>query len=66
MILKPFEAATILKPIPVLPLVGSIKTVSLLINPFCSASSIIALAIRSLTLPAGLNDSTLAIILALS
>ena len=61
-ILNPFEAATMLNPIPVLPLVGSTKTVFLLINPAFSASSIMALAILSLTLPAGLKNSTFAMI----
>ena len=47
-------------PIPVLPLVGSISTVRGVIRSSCSAASIIALAIRSFTLPQGLYDSSLA------
>ena len=46
-------------PMPVLPEVGSMSTVSPSITPRSSASSIIAFAMRSLMEPAGLNDSTL-------
>ena len=58
--LYPLDAQTIAKPIPVFPLVGSTINVSLLINPFSSASIIIALAILSFALPPGLKESTLA------
>src|SRR5688572_6851287 len=53
------------RPIPVLPEVGSTIVAPSLSNPRCSASSIIARAMRSLTLPAGLCDSSLATISAL-
>ena len=49
--------------IPVFPEVGSMRTVSLSIFPLASRSSSMALAMRSLTDPAGLNISTLAKIL---
>ena len=45
---------------PVLPLVGSMIVAPGFSSPFCSASSSIALAMRSFTLPAGLKYSTLA------
>ncbi len=45
---------------PVLPLVGSIRTVSGLICPACSSASIIATPIRSLTEAMGLKNSSLA------
>ena len=45
---------------PVLPLVGSMMTVSLSILPSRSAASIMARPMRSLTLPAGLKYSSLA------
>jgi hypothetical protein len=45
---------------PVLPLVGSIIVAPGLSSPLLSASSIIANAMRSLTLPPGLADSNLA------
>ena len=44
---------------PVLPLVGSMMTVSFLSMPRFSASSIIAMPMRSLTLPSGLKNSHL-------
>ena len=44
---------------PVLPLVGSMMTVSFLRMPRFSASSIIAMPMRSLTLPSGLKNSHL-------
>ena len=46
--------------IPVLPLVGSTMTVSGVRRPASSAASIMATAIRSLTLPAGLKNSSFA------
>ena len=64
-ILYPLAAATDASPMPVLPEVGSIITVSAFNFPDFSASSIIALAILSLTEPAGLNSSNFAIIFAL-
>ena len=57
--LRPRAAATKARAIPVLPLVGSIRTVSLLILPLFSASSIIAAPMRSLTLESGLKNSSL-------
>ena len=54
------ETPTHDKPIPVFPLVGSIITEPSFNLPLFSASSIIALAIRSLTLPAGLKYSNFA------
>ena len=45
---------------PVLPEVGSMITEPGFSRPFCSASSIIALAMRSFTDPAGLKYSSLA------
>ena len=59
MSLYPREAATDARPIPVFPLVGSMITLPSLRSPFSSASSIIALAILSFTLPAGLKYSSL-------
>ena len=59
MSLSPLAAATKASAIPVLPLVGSIRTVSLLIFPDFSASSIIANPMRSLTLESGLKNSSL-------
>src|SRR3990170_2413905 len=56
----PFTAATIARPMPVLPLVGSTMVSPGLIRPSRSAASIMLRAIRSLTLPAGLCDSTFA------
>ena len=58
--LYPLEAATEARPIPVFPLVGSIITLPGLRSPLASASSTIALAILSLTLPAGLKYSSFA------
>ena len=49
---------------PVLPLVGSMMTEPGFKRPLASASSIMALAMRSFTLPAGLKYSSLATILA--
>src|SRR5712692_2151269 len=48
------------RPIPVLPLVGSITVAPGLSTPRRSASSSMASAMRSFTLPPGLSDSTLA------
>src|SRR5713101_866863 len=48
------------RPIPVLPLVGSTTVAPRLSAPRRSASSIMATAIRSLTLPPGFSDSILA------
>ena len=56
----PLAAATDARPMPVLPLVGSIITDPSVRFPAASASSIIALAIRSFTEPAGLKYSSLA------
>ena len=56
--LHPFAAAIAARPIPVLPLVGSMITEPSFSKPFSSASSIIAFAIRSLTEPAGLKYSS--------
>ncbi len=44
---------------PVLPLVGSMMTVSFFRMPRFSASSIMAMPMRSLTLPSGLKNSHL-------
>ena len=49
---------------PVLPLVGSMITVSFLRIPRFSASSIIDMPMRSLTLPSGLKNSHLSRIVA--
>ena len=49
---------------PVLPEVGSMMTEPGFSSPLASASSTMALAMRSLTLPAGLKYSSLARILA--
>ena len=62
----PFTVAAAASPIPVFPEVGSMITEPSFKRPFASASSIIAFAIRSLTLPAGLKDSTFAISFACS
>src|ERR1700761_4016781 len=56
----PRAAHTMASAMPVLPLVGSRMMVSGLISPAFSAASIMATPIRSLTLPAGLKDSSLA------
>ena len=58
--LYPFAAATAARPIPVLPLVGSIIVALGFKMPFSSASFIICFATLSLTLPAGLKYSSLA------
>ena len=55
---RPLAAATNASAMPVLPLVGSMSTVSLLIFPLFRASSIIANPIRSLTLESGLKNSS--------
>ena len=59
MALYPLAAAMDARPIPVFPDVGSMMTEPSLRKPFSSASSIIALAILSFTLPAGLKYSSL-------
>ena len=64
MILMPRAAAMAANPMPVLPDVGSMRTVSWPMRPSDSALSTIAFAMRSFTDPPGLNDSTLATILA--
>ena len=56
----PFIAAAQAKPTPVLPLVGSISVAPQVILPSFSAASIMAKAVRSFTLPPGLNDSAFA------
>ena len=58
----PLIVATIASPTPVLPLVGSMIVAPGCSTPLSSASSIIESATRSFTLPAGLNDSSLATI----
>ena len=62
--LYPLAAATDASPIPVLPDVGSMIVVSLFNLPAFSASSKIDFATLSLTEPAGLKYSNLAIIFA--
>ena len=64
MIRYPLTAAIDARPIPVFPEVGSMITEPSFNNPFSSASSIIALAILSFTLPAGLKYSSFTRILA--
>ena len=64
--LYPLAAAIAARPIPVLPDVGSIIVEPAFNNPLLSASSIISLAILSLTLPAGLRYSSFAKIVASS
>ena len=59
-VLYPLAAAMAASPIPVLPDVGSMMVAPGFRTPLCSASSIIALPILSLTLPAGLKYSSLA------
>ena len=59
--LYPLEDDTNASPTPVLPLVGSMMVPPGLSIPRCSASSIIARAMRSFTLPAGLKYSSFAI-----
>ncbi|MBT9162661.1 MAG: hypothetical protein DDT27_01220 [Dehalococcoidia bacterium] len=56
----PRAAQTKARAMPVLPLVGSTITVSLLISPFSSASTIIDTPMRSFTLLMGLKDSSFA------
>ena len=58
--LYPFAAATKARPMPVLPLVGSRIIVSGPSTPASSAASIMLRPMRSLTLPAGLKNSSLA------
>ncbi len=58
MSLYPLAAQTKARAMPVLPLVGSMITVSLLMSPFSSASTIIATPILSFTLPRGLKNSS--------
>ncbi len=58
--LYPFTEATMARPIPVLPLVGSIIVPPGLRAPFCSALSIIESAILSFTEPPGLYPSSFA------
>ena len=65
MTLYPLAVPTAARPIPVLPLVGSMMVAPGLRIPFSSASRIISLAILSLTLPAGLKYSSFANTLAL-
>ncbi len=60
MSLYPLAAQTKARAMPVLPLVGSTITVSLLMSPFSSALTIIDTPILSFTLPRGLKDSSLA------
>ena len=57
--LYPLAAATNARAMPVLPLVGSTIRVSGVRRPRFSASSIIAIPIRSFTLPSGLKNSHL-------
>ncbi len=59
MSLRPLAAATKASAMPVLPLVGSIRTLSLVILPDLMASSIIEKPMRSLTLERGLKNSSL-------
>ena len=54
----PRTAAKAARPIPVLPDVGSMSTVSSSMSPAASAASIMARAARSFTEPVGLKDST--------
>jgi len=56
----PLAAQMKARPMPVLPLVGSITTVSFVIKPCLSAVVIIDKAIRSFTLPQGFLDSSFA------
>ena len=56
----PFTAATMAKPMPVFPLVGSIMTVPGLMRPCFSASLTMLRQIRSLMLPPGFLDSSFA------
>ena len=56
--LYPFTAATMARPMPVLPEVGSMMTLSFPSTPRRSASSIMERPIRSLMLPPGLARSS--------
>jgi hypothetical protein len=56
--LYPLTAATMASPMPVLPDVGSMITLSFVSTPRRSASSIIARPMRSLMLPPGLARSS--------
>src|SRR5689334_609865 len=58
--LYPRAAATMARAMPVLPLVGSTSTLSLLMSPAFSAAAIMEKPIRSLTEWAGLKNSSLA------
>jgi len=58
--LYPLAAQTKARAMPVLPLVGSTITVSLVMWPALSAASIMETPIRSLMLPQGLKDSSFA------
>ena len=60
--LYPLTAATMAKPIPVLPLVGSMRVAPGLIMPCFSASTIMLRQMRSLTLPPGLRASSFALL----
>ena len=64
--LYPFAAAIDASPIPVFPEVGSMITEPSFRIPFSSASSIIAFATRSFTLPAGFRYSSFTRIVASS
>ena len=57
--LRPRAAATNASAMPVLPEVGSMRTVSFVMRPDFRASSIIAKPMRSLTLESGLKNSSL-------
>src|SRR5882724_3673319 len=59
MSLRPLAAATNASAMPVLPLVGSIRTVLLLTLPLLIASSIMEKPMRSFTLESGLKSSSL-------
>ena len=54
----PRAAASAARPMPVLPEVGSMSTVSSSMSPRSTASSIMAWAMRSFAEPPGLKDST--------
>lgn len=58
--LYPFCCATMARPTPVLPLVGSTIVPPGFSSPLCSAASIMRRAMRSFTEPPGLKYSTLA------
>ena len=63
---RPLAAATKASAMPVLPLVGSISTVSASMRPCASSASIIATPMRSLTEATGLKNSSLASTVALA